>query len=80
MPADTTPEVHSMMIERWKSMTVVERAQLFRELNDMCTTLAIAGIRHQHGDVSDDDLRWHLAARRYGRALADEVYGPRFDA
>ena len=68
-----------MMIDRWKTMTVFERARAFQELNDMCTALALAGIRHQHGDVSDEDLRWHLAARRYGRTLADEVYGARPD-
>lgn len=58
-------------------MTIAEQANVMEELNDMCTTLAIAGIRHRHGDVSDQDLRWHLVARRYGSELADEVYGPR---
>ena len=58
-------------------MTIDERAAAAQELNDMCTTLALAGIRAQHGDVTGDDLRWHLAFRRYGKSLADEVYGPR---
>ena len=58
-------------------MTMQERAIKAQELTDMCTMLAIAGIRAQHGRLSDDDLRWHLASRRYGRALADEAYGPR---
>lgn len=66
-----------MMVERFGAMTTCERAVVAAELNEMCTTLAIAGIRAQHGNLSDDDLRWHLAFRRYGKALADAAYGPR---
>lgn len=58
-------------------MTISERARVAADLNEMCTDLALAGIRKQHGDLPDEDLRWHLACRRYGKALADEVYGPR---
>jgi hypothetical protein len=58
-------------------MTVAERAQVAADLNEMCTKLAIAGIRARHGELADDDLRWHLASRRYGDALADDVYGAR---
>lgn len=77
IPADTTPDAWTIVLDRFTSMTISERAQAAQELNDMCTTMAIVGIRHYQGDVSDDDLRWHLAARRYGKSLADEVYGPR---
>ena len=79
IPADTTPDAWATMLDRFASMTIVERAHAAQKLNDMCTTLAIAGIRHYQGDVSDDELRWHLAARRYGKSLANEVYGPRPD-
>lgn len=65
------------MVDRFKSMSIGQRAQAVDELNEMCTTLAVAGIRAQHGDVSDDELRWHLAFRRYGEALADAAYGSR---
>ncbi len=65
------------MVERFAAMTISERALVAEELNEMCTTLAVSGIRAQHGDVSDDDLRWHLAFRRYGKAVADNAYGAR---
>lgn len=74
---DTSPHAHNLMLARFASMTIEERAQATQELNDMCTSLAVAGIRAQHGDVTEDDLRWQLAARRYGESLADEVYGSR---
>lgn len=77
IPADTSPSAWAIALERFALMTIGERARAAQELNDMCTTMAIAGIRHYHGDVNEDDLRWHLAARRYDRSFADEVYGSR---
>lgn len=68
------------MRSKFQAMSVAERAAKLEDLNDLCTTLAITGIRRQHGDLNPADLRWHLAARRYGTALADEVYGPRHAA
>lgn len=35
--------------------------------------LAIAGIRLREGDLSDGDLRLHLARLRYGSALVERV-------
>ena len=77
LPADTSPSAWAIMLDRFTAMTIAQRAQAAQGLNDMCTEIAIAGIRHYHGDVSDDDLRWHLASRRYGRSVANEVYGAR---
>lgn len=74
---DTSPGAHALMVERFAAMTVLERSAVMNELNEMCTTLAIAGIREQHGDLSEHDMRWHLAFRRYGKALADAAYGAR---
>ena len=79
IPSDTSAHARSLMVERFAAMSTTERARVAEELNEMCTTLAIAGIRSQHGDLSDHDLRWHLAFRRYGKALADDAYGARTD-
>lgn len=73
--SDTSSAAQAIVLARLKSMTLAERAHAAQELNDMCTTLSIAGIRSQHGEVTGDELRWHLAFRRYGKSLADEVYG-----
>ena len=74
---DTNPAIDVVMMDRFASMTMAERAEVMNDLSEMCTKLALAGIRAQHGDLSIEDMRWHLCARRYGEALADEVYGPR---
>jgi len=75
IPADTTDDAWAIVVDRFASMTIAERANAAQELNDMCTDMAIAGIRHYHGHMTGDELRWHLAARRYGKSLANEVYG-----
>lgn len=75
---DTSLDVQQRVLERFKSMTLSERAATAQSLSDMCTDLALAGMRHQHGELSAENLRWHLAARRYGRPLADQVYGSRY--
>lgn len=77
IPADTTADAWAILLDRFSSMAIADRAHAAQELNDASTEIAIAGIRCYHGDVTDDDLRWHLAARRYGKSLANEVYGPR---
>ena len=68
------------MMARFESMTHAERATIAAELNEQCTNLALAGIRSQYGDLGDEDVRWHLAMRRYGEDLANEVYGARIAA
>ncbi len=75
IPLDTSRDVDQMMAEKFASMSVAERAVITAELNDMCTKLALAGIRAQHGDLPEGQVRWHLAARRYGEQLTNEAYG-----
>ena len=58
-------------------MSIAERATASVEMTNTCTELALAGIRLHHGELDDDSIRWHLAARRYGAALANQVYGSR---
>ncbi len=75
IPLDTSQDVDQLMTEKFASMSVAERAVIAAELNDMCTKLALAGIRAQHGDLPEEQVRWHLAARRYGEQLANRAYG-----
>lgn len=65
------------MHAKFAAMSTADRAATLVALTDMCTKLALAGIRSSHGELSADDVRWHLASRRYGLRLADEVYGQR---
>ena len=42
--------------------------------------LAEAGIRARHPGISDADLRYGMARRRYGQELADAAFGRSGDA
>ena len=56
-------------------MTPQERLRAADDLSRAADALARAGIRGQHPDATDREVLWHLADRRYGRALADAAFG-----
>lgn len=74
---DTTQTADTALFAQVSQMSIQDRALKSAELSQMCTTLAIAGISAQHGEIGADELRWHLCARRYGQQLADAAYGSR---
>jgi hypothetical protein len=71
---DTDPEVADRMFERWRQMSIAERAALIDRLCLEVEQLAIAGIRFERPDIDDAELRYELVRRRYGRELADAAY------
>lgn len=74
VPADTDPAVFALVVERWRSMTVAERALLADQLSGEVESIAIAAIRAERPDATDVEVRYELVRRRYGQALADEAY------
>lgn len=72
--ADTSAEADAIMIKKLRAMTPTQRAAVAAELCRATTALAIAGIKRQFGDdIPEEELRYQLLVRRYGKALADEV-------
>ncbi len=57
-----------------------QKAELANQLTLDCTALALAGIHARSDGLSQDAIRYQLALRRYGRKLADEVYGTTTEA
>ncbi|MCB1258581.1 MAG: hypothetical protein KDB26_15830 [Microthrixaceae bacterium] len=51
-------------------MTPTERADLARRLTIDVTRMAIAGIRAQYPDATEDEVCYELARRRYGEEIA----------
>jgi anti-sigma factor RsiW len=72
---DTSDEVHARQVARWRAMSPSERAALVEVLSADVTEMALTDIRREHTRGSAGERR-ELVARRYGRSLADEVYGP----
>lgn len=75
VPRDTSPAVHSMMIERWRALSFTDRADLVDQLCSDCDVAARTGIA-LYGAVSVERERWLLMSRRYGRSFAVDVLGP----
>lgn len=68
--ADTGEDVAARRVEVWRSMTPTERADLARRLTIDVTRMAIAGIRAQYPDATEDEVCYELARRRYGEEIA----------
>jgi len=72
--ADTPPEVQALLAERWRRMSPAEKARLVDAWSRDLDTLARAGIRTQFPGATPDEVRFHLAVRKYGLELARRVY------
>jgi len=79
VPADTDPEVYRLQIDRWRSMSPVERARLAERLSADVTTIAIAGILRDRPDATHREVRRELVRRRFGEELAAAAYGTERD-
>ncbi len=63
------------MAAKWRAMTIADRVATIEALQQDCTALALTGIREAEPNAAPARIRYLLAVRRYGRRLADEVYG-----
>lgn len=74
VPADTDPRTDAILVERWRSMGVPERAALVERLCHDVEQLARAGITVLHPQFTEIEVLHELARRRYGSELADAAY------
>ena len=74
VPADTDPGAFAVLAERWRAMTIAERAELTQQLCLDVEQVARAGIASRFPAYSEVEICHELARRRYGNALADEAY------
>jgi len=70
---DTAAAVERRLIEELARLSPEERLARTMALCRTAAELAIAGIRMREGDLSDADVRVHLARLRYGSALIERV-------
>lgn len=74
-PADTSEEVWQVMTERLVALSPTEKAALANRLSIDVERLARAGIALVEPDASEARIRYLLAERRYGTALAQAAFG-----
>jgi hypothetical protein len=74
LSADTSAEAEAIQIERWRGMSVREKAMLVTQLSQAADAMALAGIRAAYPHASARERFLRLAIRRLGRELAERVY------
>lgn len=72
---DTDRDVFRRQVERWRSMSPVERLELADQLSADVAELAMAAIRFERPDATSSEIRYELTRRRYGSALAEAACG-----
>jgi hypothetical protein len=56
-PLDTTPEIEAMQIRIFRSMTIEQHLEIALEISLLSRALMKAGVRNQHPDWSDSEIR-----------------------
>jgi hypothetical protein len=74
VPHDTDPAAFAILAERWRAMSIGERAELTQRLCLDVERLARAGILARYPAYSEIEICHELARRRYGTALAGAAY------
>ena len=74
-PRDTNPRAYEVQFELLRAMTPAQRAEVFTALTLAVQDLAMAGLRLQHPNATDDELRLRLAARRLGSDVVKKIWG-----
>lgn len=80
--SDTSAEAEQVVLEIARRRTPGEKAARVWAMMEYVHNLAFAALRRQHPDLTDDEIRFRLTARRLGRELTIAVYGrdPETDA
>ena len=73
---DTHPDIEAMRYKILREMPVWRKLDIMFQTAQMLRTLALNDLRRLHPDDSEDNLRRRLAARLYGKELAEKAYGP----
>jgi hypothetical protein len=74
---DTSPKSNARYFELLRLAGPEKRLEILASLTRATRELALAGIKdaHQGRTLSDDELRYALADRLYGAAVARRLYG-----
>jgi len=72
---DTPPQVKRLQYRLYRSMSPVQKAQIIFDANRTGQLLAMAGLKMQNPDTTEEKI-WHLWAKRHlGEKLYNKVYG-----
>jgi hypothetical protein len=64
-----------MLLEGYRRMSAAEKLHRVEALNETVLQFAAAGIRRDHPDIDDRELRLRLAVRWLGADVVARVFG-----
>jgi len=75
MVRDTSPEAERVYYRRLAELTPAQRVQIGLELTGAADDMLRAAIARRFPGASDEEFRYQLVRARYGRELADRMFG-----
>ena len=73
IPPDTSLDAHRKQMEILKTMSPEQRALISFELSDNVRQNAMAGIKKQHPDFTDTQIKRELLRRMVGNELFQKI-------
>lgn len=74
--SDTSPEIHSAQLRRYREMSVERKLALVEDANATARILALTGLAARHPGASERELHLRLFHLLHGRELATKAWGP----
>jgi hypothetical protein len=78
--SDTHPKMEALQIQLWREASPTRKMHMLAQLNASAKILALEGLRLQHPENNEAELRRRLADLLLGEELARKVYGEIRDA
>jgi predicted component of type VI protein secretion system len=75
LSSDTHPRMEALQIQLWRQASPTRKMHMLAQLNASVRLLALAGLRSQYPQASEEELRRRLAGLILGEELARKVYG-----
>jgi hypothetical protein len=75
LSSDTHPKMEALQIQLWRQASPTRKMHMLAQLNASVRYLALAGLRSQYPQASEEELRRRLAGLILGEELARKVYG-----
>jgi hypothetical protein len=74
--SDTSPEIASAQLERYREMSVERKLELVEDANATARVLALTGLATRHPEASERELHLRLFHLLHGAELATRAWGP----
>ena len=72
---DTHPKMEALQIQLWRQASPTRKMNMLAHLNRSAQILALVGLRAQHPQATEAEIRRRLAGLLFGEEVARKVYG-----